>query len=126
LGQGGQGTGGGIAEGTQGRQEDGQEDVNPLIGFPLHHTEQAPLDDLERIGFEGDQDEQEPIFRRRQGAVFIHDKPTSSPRLPIHPPHGHPGVERGLEGWDELLKLVKRHAREIEELQRVRLSLGKP
>ena len=33
--QGGQGAGGGLAEGAQRREEGGEEDVNPLIGFAM-------------------------------------------------------------------------------------------
>jgi len=62
-----------------------------------------------------------PVFWRRQGAVFVHGKPTSGPRLPIHPPRRHPGVERGLEGRDPLLKLLEGHTGEIQELHRARL-----
>ncbi len=100
--------------------------MNPLIGFPLHHPEQAPLHHLERVGLQVGEDEEQPIFWRRQGAVLVHGKPTSGPRLPIHPPRRHPGVERGLEGRDQLLKLVKRYTREIQELHRAGLQLGKP
>jgi hypothetical protein len=39
LGQGGQGAGRGIAQGTEGRQQHREEDMNPLVGFPLHHPE---------------------------------------------------------------------------------------
>ena len=39
-----EGAGGGIAEGAQGGQQRGQEDMHPLIGFPLHHTEQTSLE----------------------------------------------------------------------------------
>src|SRR5262245_40448282 len=35
-------------------------------------------------------------------------------------------LERRLEGRDQLLKLVKRHAREIQELHRTGLQLGEP
>src|SRR5499433_34439 len=35
-------------------------------------------------------------------------------------------LERGLEGRDQLLKLVKRHAREIQELHRTGLQLDEP
>src|SRR5215468_5600002 len=35
-------------------------------------------------------------------------------------------LERSLEGRDQLLKLVKRQAREIQELQRTGLQLGEP
>src|SRR5439155_32709 len=78
-----------IAEGTQGGKQHGQEDVNPLVGFPLHHPEQASLHHLEGVSLQGGEHEEQPIFRRRQGAVFVHGKPTSGPRLPIHPPRRH-------------------------------------
>src|SRR5262249_11443539 len=35
-------------------------------------------------------------------------------------------LERSLEGRDQLLKLVKRQAREIQELHRTGLQLGEP
>ena len=53
-------------------------------------------------------------------------KPTSGPRLPIHPPRRHTGLECGLEGENELLKLVKRHAREVQELYRAGLQVSEP
>ncbi len=81
---------------------------------------------LECVGFEVDQDEQEPVFWCREGAVFVDGKPARGPRFPIHPPCRHPGVERGLEGRDELLKLVERQAGEIQELQRAGLQVGEP
>jgi len=84
----------------------------------LHH--------LEGIGFEVDQDEQEPIFRGREGTVFVDGKPARRPRFPIHAPRCHTGLERGLEGRDELLKLVKRHAGEIQELHRAGLQVSEP
>src|SRR5438874_1323599 len=46
--------------------------------------------------------------------------------FPIHPPRRHIVLERGLEGRDHLLKLVKRHAREIQELHRAGLQRGEP
>src|SRR5712691_7955983 len=97
--------GGGIAEGAPGRQPRWEEDVKPSISFALHHPEQAPLHDLERIRFQGDQDEQKPSFRCRERTVLVHGKPASRPGFPIEPPHRHPGVERGLEGRDQVLKL---------------------
>jgi hypothetical protein len=100
--------------------------MNPLMGFALDHPEQAPLHHLERRGFEVDQDEQEPIFRCRKGAVVVDGKPASSPRFPIHLPRRHPGVKRGLEGRDQLLKLVERQAGQIQERHRAGLQLGEP
>jgi hypothetical protein len=95
--------------------------MDPLIGFALDHPEQAPVHHLEGIGFEVGENKQEPIFRRREGAVFVHGKPARGPRLSIHAPRRHPGMERGLERRDELLKLVERQAGEIQELQRAGL-----
>ena len=95
--------------------------MDPLIGFALDHTEQASVHHLEGIGFEIDQNEQEAIFRCREGTVSVDAKPARSPRFPIHAPRCHTGVERGLEGWDQLLKLLERQAGEIEELQRAGL-----
>src|SRR4029450_11053242 len=43
LREGREGAGRGIAEGAEGREEDRQEDVEPLIGFALAHPEQASL-----------------------------------------------------------------------------------
>ena len=65
LGQSREGAGRGIAEGAQRRQQRRQEDMTPLIRFALDHPEQAPMDNLECIGFQVDQDEEQPIFRRR-------------------------------------------------------------
>jgi hypothetical protein len=81
---------------------------------------------LEGIGLQVDQNEQEAIFRCREGAIVINSKPARRPRFPIEPPGRHPGVERGLEGRDQLLKLVERQAREIQELHWAGLELGEP
>jgi hypothetical protein len=63
MGEGGQGTGRGIAESAEGREQDRQEDVNPLIGFALAHAEQATLHHLERIGLEvGENKEQSALI----------------------------------------------------------------
>jgi hypothetical protein len=118
LGEGRERAGRGVAEGTECRQQRRQEDVNPLIRFALNHPEQAPLHDLERIRFQGDQDEQEPIFWCREGAVLLDGKPTSGPWFPIHLPRRHMGLERILEGRDQLRKLVESYAGAIEELHR--------
>ena len=67
LGQGPQGTGGGIAEGAQGREQGGEEDVNPLIGLALAHAEQASLHHLEGVGLQIREDEEQPIFRVSAG-----------------------------------------------------------
>jgi hypothetical protein len=100
--------------------------VNPLIRFALDHPEQAPLDHLKRIGLQVGEDEEQPIFRRRQGAVLVDGKLARGPRLPIHPPRRHPGLERGLEGGDQVLKLVEGQAGEIQELHWAGLQVSEP
>jgi hypothetical protein len=62
----------------------------------------------------------------RLNKVFGHGKLASGAWFPIEAPHGHIRVTRRLEGRDQLLKLVKRHARAIQKLHRARLQLGKP
>ena len=61
-----------------------------------------------------------------QRAVFVDGKPARGPRFPIEAPRGHMGLERRLEGRDQLLKLVERQAREIQELRGARLHVGEP
>src|SRR5262245_25414301 len=64
LGQRRQGTSGGIAESAQGRQQRGQEDMNPLIGFALSHAEEASLHHLKAVGLQVRKNEEQAIFRR--------------------------------------------------------------
>jgi hypothetical protein len=64
----------------------------------LHH--------LEGIGSEVDQDEEQAIFQRRQGAVLIDGKLADGPGFSIEASHGHVRLERGLEGWDQRLKFL--------------------
>src|SRR5207237_6442879 len=71
LGEGRQGTGGGIAEGAQGREQHGQEDVDPLIRFALAHAEQASLDHLKAVCLQVGEQEEQPVFGGRQRAVFV-------------------------------------------------------
>jgi hypothetical protein len=101
----------GIATGAQRCQQDGQKDRDPLIGFALAHAEQAPLDHLERRGFQGDEDEALTIFRRRERTVLVHGEPAGHPRSAIETPRRQMCLERGHERWDQLLKLVARQAR---------------
>ncbi len=89
--------------------------MNPLIGFTLPHAEQASLHHLECIGLEVGEQEEQPIFWRRQGAVLVHAKPTCGPGFPIEAPRCHMRLERRLERWDQLLKLVERQAGQIQE-----------
>src|SRR2546422_467718 len=100
--------------------------MNPLIGFTLPHTEEASLDHLEAVRLQIREQEEQPVFRRRQGAVLVHGKPAGGPGLPIEPPRRHMGLKRGLKGWDELLKLVERQTREIQELRGTGLQVSEP
>jgi len=96
------------------------------MGVALDHPEPAPVHYLEGRGFQIDQNEQEPIFWRRQGPVLVHGKPARGPWLPLHAPRHHPGVERRREGRDQLLQLVECQAREIQERYRAGLQLREP
>jgi hypothetical protein len=100
--------------------------VHPLIRFALAHAKQAPLHHLEGRGFQGDQNEEQPICGGRQGAVLIDGKLAGGPGLPIEAPYVHVRLERGLEGSDQLLKLVERQAGDIQELCGAGLHIGAP
>src|SRR5713101_1925990 len=124
LGEGRQGAGGGIAEGAERRQECREEPVNPLIRFALAHAKQAPLHHLEGIGFQVDQNEEQPIFGCRQGAVLVDRKPAGGPRFPVEAPRRHMRLVSRLKGRDEELKLVERQAGQIQELRGAGLHIG--
>jgi hypothetical protein len=64
-----------------------------------------------------DEDEEQPIVWCWEGTVFVHRKLVSWPGFPIEAPRRHPGLERGLEGRDQLLILVEGPARESQELR---------
>ena len=74
--------------------------MNPLMGFALAHPEQPPLHDLERIGLQVDQDEQESILGCWQGAVLVRGVLAGGARPSIEAPAGHMRLELGLKGRD--------------------------
>lgn len=80
---------------------------------------------LEVRGLQVGEDEEQPSFRRRQGTVLGHRTPVRSGEA-IEAPRGPPRLERRLEGQDQLLKLVERHAGEIEKLCRAGLQVSEP
>jgi hypothetical protein len=92
----------------------------------LAHAEQTSLDHLEGVGLQIREDEEQPLFRGRQGAVLVHAKLAGGPGFPIEAPLVHMCVERGLRGRDQELKLVQRQAGEIEELCWAILHLSEP
>jgi hypothetical protein len=100
--------------------------MHPLMGFALPQAEEASLPHLEGGGLQGGEEEEQPVFRCRQETVLIHAKLAGGPGCPIEPPRGHMRLERGLKGWDELLKLVARQAREIQELRGAGLQISEP
>ena len=67
--------------------------MEPLIGLTLAHPEQAPLHHLEAVRLQVGQNEEQPVFGGRQGAVLLHAKLAGSPRFPIEAPGRHMGLE---------------------------------
>jgi hypothetical protein len=98
--------------------------MNPLMGFALAHPEQPPLHDLEGVGFQVDQDKQQPILGGRQWTVLVGRIPPGGARLPIEAPFGHMGLERGLKGRDQALKLIDGETGQIEHLCGAGLEIG--
>ena len=108
LGEGRQGTGGGITKGTQCRQQHREEDMPPLVGCALAHATETSLDHLQRVGFHIGQNNEESLVWRRERAVFVDREPAGGPGLPIEAPRRHTGVKRRRKGRDEELKRVER------------------
>src|SRR4030095_9575850 len=117
---------GGIAEGTQRRQQRGHEDVNPLVGFALAHAEQPPLDYVEGVGLHIGENKQQPVLRGRQRTILVHANLAGGAGFPIKAPGSHMRLERALKGRDEELKLVECQAGEIQKLRGARLQIDKP
>src|SRR5262249_31483367 len=84
---------GSIAEGAQGRQQCGQQDVNPLVRFALAHAAQAALHHLEAVGLQVREQEEQPVFGSREGAVLVDAKSAGGPGLPIEAPRRHMRLE---------------------------------
>src|SRR2546428_5463563 len=74
--------------------------------------------------FQVNQNEKQPIFWRREGAVLVHATPARGPGFPIEAPLPHMRVERRLERRDQLLKLVERQTRQIQKLRGAGLHVG--
>jgi hypothetical protein len=91
--------------------------MEPLIGFTLPQPEQAPVHDLQGVGFQVDQHEEQAIFRGRQGTDLIDGKAARRAKFAIQPPGGHPGVERRLEGRDQAVKLFTGQTAQIQQFR---------
>jgi hypothetical protein len=52
--------------------------------------------------------------------------PAGGTRLPIKAPVGHVGLERGLKGGEQWLKLVQGQTGQIQDLRRAGLEIGEP
>jgi hypothetical protein len=70
---------------------------------------------MECVGFEVGEQKEQSIFRGREKTVLVDREPASGPRLPIEAPRGEMRVERRLERRDSLVKLLERHAGQIQE-----------
>jgi hypothetical protein len=90
------------------------------------HAKQACMEPLERGGLQGGQEEEQPILWRREGAVLLHATLAGGPEFPLEAPRRHRGVEGGLEGRDQVLQLVARHAGAVQELHGAGLQVGTP
>jgi hypothetical protein len=100
--------------------------MNPLMRLALTHPKQPPLHDLQGIGLQVDQHEQQPILWRRQGTVLTGRVPTSGTRPSIEAPCIHMRLERGLKRQHQLPKLLHGETGQIEHLSQAGLQIGEP
>src|SRR5438105_11951266 len=57
----------GLSQSAQGVPQDGQQAMNPIVGLRLTQLKLQPVHDLQRVGLLVDHDEQEFVFKARQG-----------------------------------------------------------
>ena len=100
--------------------------MDPRIGFALPHAEQAALHHLKGVSLQGGEEEEQPIFRCRQGTMLVHAEAASRPRSAIEAPRRHMRLERRLKGRVLLLKLVKGQACQIQEFRGAGLHISAP
>jgi len=96
------------------------------MGLALAHPEPPPLHDVARVGLQIDQDQQQPILRRRPRTVLVSRVPAGGARLPIEAPVHHMGLERGLKGGSHALTLRHGKTGHIEHLCGAGLEIGAP
>ena len=72
------------------------------------------------------EEEEQPLFGRRQGAGLLDGQLAGGPGCPIEAPRGPMRLERRLEGRNEGLKRVEGHAGAIQELRWVGPSVSAP
>ena len=90
--------------------------MNPVIRLRLAHPEQAPMERLQGMLLEVDQNEQQTVCRCRQGTVLIGRVASRLPEPSMKSPCGHVLQERRLKGGNQGLKLVYGQARQISHL----------
>ena len=90
--------------------------MNPVICLRLAHPEQAPMEHLNGMLLEGDQNEQQTICCCRQGAVLRGRISSRLPAPSMKGPFGHVWQERRLKGGNQRLKLVHSQAGQISHV----------
>jgi hypothetical protein len=66
--------------------------------FALAHPEQPPLYDLEGIGLQVDEDQQQAVLGRGQRTVLVGRVSSGDAGLAIETPKGHMGLKGCLKG----------------------------
>src|SRR5215213_3437015 len=78
--------------------------MNPLIGFALRQAKHDSMCDLERIGFEIDQNEQQAIFRRWERAIGIGRIASGYAGFAIQAPQSHMHLKGRFNRWYQQTK----------------------
>ena len=100
--------------------------MNPLIGLALAHAEKPSLHHLQAVGLQIRQQEEQPIFRRRQRAGLVDGEATGGAWSTIKAPTTHMRLESCLERRDQDLKLLQSEAGEIQELRGAEPHISEP
>jgi len=90
--------------------------MDPLRRLGLPHAEQAPMEQLNGILLEVDQQEQQPILRCWERTILIGRVASRLPAPSQQSPCGHVVQERRLKGGHQRRKLVHGQARQISQV----------
>ena len=120
------GLGGGLPQRAQGRPEDHQADMKPLMGFALAPPALPPLHPLVGVRLQGDEDHGPSSLGRGPWTVRIGHLPPGGTRPSIEALCSYMRLERGFNRYTQLPTRLDREPAPVEPLGGAGLEVGKP
>src|SRR5262245_5710757 len=110
------------ADSSESMAQDGQQPLNPIVHRRLAQTEEFGHDDLQRIGLEVDEEEQQLLFRRMQSSLASGTRGPLAGLASQGPVRGIQQFIGPCEGRQEMVKLRQGQASEGETFPPISLD----